>query len=503
MRTTSLCLFALLSTSALWAAEADLETDLGNLWKARDYSVGRASSTAPDGGNKDYRRIAPWETATLADIDGPGMIHHIWMTIMHKDPGHLKKVVLRFYWDGEEHPSVEAPIGDFFCLGTGDVIYEVNSLPVQVGSFKGMNCFWPMPFKRHARITAENQSDIECYALFYYVDYRKGLELPEETPTFHAWYNQRYPADATQDYVILEAEGKGHYVGTNVSILLNVSGWWGEGDDKIYIDGATTPTLKGTGSEDYFGGAWCYKNEFSGPFLGAPMISGEKRFTRGSPWDVYRFHVADPITFQKSIKVQMETGADPAPGKENVRYPLRNHHASVAYWYQTEPHRPFPPLPPAPQRVPHLLPLETDAASSIKEGELMPVAASSEAGLSIRMQNLGDAWSGQLQKWLQFTQAGQWADLRFKVARAGTYRVSIVLTHAVDYGIAEIAINGRTLESKVDCFLDHATHIDKARVSLGRVQLEAGDNLLRLICSGKNPRSNGYLLGIDCLEVEN
>ena len=211
-----------------------------------------------------------------------------------------------------------------------------------------------MPFKQRATITVENQSATDCRSFYYYIDYRKDVKIPRGTPYFHAWYNQAFPADPVADYAIMEAEGKGHYVGCNMSIHLNSEGWWGEGDDHIYVDGAEKPTLSGTGSEDYFCGAWCYSKAFSNLYMGCPLMQSPdpERDTRarmpGCKWNVYRYHILDPIPFEKSIKVHIETGRSPGT---NARRPFTNHHSSVGYWYQTEPHKPFPPLPKAEDRI--------------------------------------------------------------------------------------------------------------------------------------------------------
>ncbi|MBE7560986.1 DUF2961 domain-containing protein [bacterium] len=350
-----------LAVATLWATAhaggSIMPSDISSLWQPQKFTAARVSSTDPTGGNRDAISIRPWDRAVLADIAGPGMIHHIWFTIAHPDPMHLRQLVLRIYWDGETAPSVEAPVGDFFGLGHG-MVYDINSVPIQIGSHKGLNCFWPMPFKQRATITVENQSATACRSFYYYIDYRKDVKIPRDARYFHAWYNQKFPADPVADYVLMEAEGEGHYVGCNMSIHLNSEGWWGEGDDHIYVDGVEKPNLTGTGSEDYFCGAWCYAKPFSNLYFGCPLMQSpdpqrDVRVRRpGSYWNVYRYHILDPIPFTKSNKVHIETGR--APGT-NARRPFTNHHSSVGYWYQREPHQPFPPLPRAAERVSTML----------------------------------------------------------------------------------------------------------------------------------------------------
>jgi D-arabinan exo alpha-(1,3)/(1,5)-arabinofuranosidase (non-reducing end) len=486
---------------AVVSAGKVMPTDISNIWEPQDFTAARVSSTDPTGGNGDRIRIRPWETVTFAEMDGPGMIHHIWFTISHRDPMHLRNMVLRIYWDDETTPSVEAPVGDFFGLGHGDV-YDVDCVPFQTASYKGLNCFFPMPFKKKARLTMENQSEQACGAFYFYVDYRKDIKLPKKINYFHAWYNQAFPADQVKDYVLMEAEGKGHYVGCNMSIHLNTGGWWGEGDDHIYIDGDAEATLTGTGSEDYFCGAWCYREAFNRDYLGAPQVMGADRHKKGSKWNVYRYHILDPIPFKKDIKVHIETGRSPGT---NARNPISNNHSSVAYWYQIEPHKAFPPLPKAKDRISKVLEVTTDAKSPVKEGEKMPIRKKSGGKMTIAGQGKLPAykgsWSGRAHMWYQFTGAGQWADAEFLVDKAGTYNLSAVMTRAKDYAIAEISINGVVVKSDIDCYVGGTT-VDQGKVSLGTVKLKKGANIVRVKAKGKNNMSSGYFLGLDQITLK-
>lgn len=327
------------------AVSTTLGVGLHGIHEPQDFTAHRESSWDQSGGNNDFIQLNPNIEITLANITGPGMIHHIWATCTHPD---LREVVIRMYWDGETNPSVESPLGDFFGLGMG-MTYLLNSAPIQVGSDRGLNCFWPMPFRQEAKVTIENQAQQHCY-LYFYIDYRKDITISQETPYFHAQYNQAFPASQDFDYTILNAQGKGHYVGCNMSIHLNSDGWWGEGDDKIYINGSTEPALHGTGSEDYFCGAWAYTEPFDNLYFGAPLVQGQNRHDRDAKWNVYRYHIPDPIPFSTGIRVDIETYS-------LEREPFPNHHCSVAYWYQTEPHLPFPPLPQ--NRISTLIPMNT------------------------------------------------------------------------------------------------------------------------------------------------
>ena len=356
----TIMLMALLSP----AFAQDPQTWLSNLPQAKDYVQKRSSSYDRTGANADARLIAPGETLTVLDESGTGLITHVWFTIASHDPWHLKALVLRAYWDGEATPSVESPIGDFFGLGLGDYnLYQ--SIPLSVGSDKALNCYFPMPFQKHARITITNEGTIKTDAFYFNIDYRAySKPLPPDQLYFHAQYRQANPnhgwtidwtsngdprvndkpnLNGEDNYVWMEATGRGHYVGVTMSILQNQDDWWGEGDDMFLIDGESKPSINGTGSEDYFLGAWSFgAGPFSYGLYGAPVKGPEKA---GSRTSVYRFHLDSPITFTESLRATIEHGH-------------ANHRSddffSVAYWYQTEPHAQFPHLPPLEERIPKL-----------------------------------------------------------------------------------------------------------------------------------------------------
>jgi hypothetical protein len=345
----------------------DPATWLSNLPQAKDYVQKRVSSYDRSGGNGDARTIAAGETLTLLDEAGPGLISHLWVTIASDDPAHLKALVLRMYWDGEASPSVETPVGDFFGLGLGDY-HSYQSLPLSVGSDKALNSFFPMPFQKHARITVTNEGAQKTDAFYFNIDYRKyNKSLPSELLYFHAQYRQAAPAkgwtnqwhsngdaivndkknlNGEGNYVWMEATGRGHFAGVTMSVLENQDGWWGEGDDMFFVDGESMPSINGTGSEDYFLGAWDFGGHpFSYGLYGAPVVGQE---VAGGRWLLYRFHLDSPITFTKSLRATIEHG------HANVR---SDNYFSVAYWYQTEPHAAFPPLPPLEERIPQIYPV--------------------------------------------------------------------------------------------------------------------------------------------------
>jgi hypothetical protein len=289
-------------------------------------------------------------TAILADIQGPGAIQHIWMTV---DPQHWRQLVLRFYWDNEESPSIEAPLGDFFCNGWC-LRCNVNSLPVAVNPAGGFNCFWEMPFRQNARITVENLSSEVVNSLFWQITYTL-TDIPEDLAYLHAQWRRTNPMKPMQVHTLLDnVRGQGQYVGTYLAWGVNHNGWWGEGEIKFYIDGDQEwPTICGTGTEDYFGGAWGFEfpvgqyGHFSTPFTGMPqVIQPDGLYQSQQRFGLYRWHVMDPIRFQQDLRVTIQDLGWRASLDGQARYHSREDDiASTVFWYQTEPHAPFPSFP--------------------------------------------------------------------------------------------------------------------------------------------------------------
>jgi len=356
MKRSSVSLFGLLPFLFAGAAFGQNPGgSLADLTRPHDYVLKRISSYDRTGGNDDYRALPPGQSLTLLDETGPGEISHVWITIADEERFHLKKLVLRMYWDGETSPSVEAPVGDFFGLGLGDY-FLYQSVPLAVASDKALNSFFPMPFQKHARITLTNEGQQKAEAVYWNIDLRAYKSpLAADTLYFHAQYRQATPntafpgnktnLDGKDNYTWMEATGKGHFAGVTMSVIENQDGWWGEGDDMFFINGEKLPSINGTGTEDYFLGAWDFngKSFFYGLF-GAPVVGQE---LQGAHWSVYRFHLDSPIPFTQSLRATIEHGHANDRG---------DNFYSVAYWYQTEPHAPFPQLPPVQARLPRVMP---------------------------------------------------------------------------------------------------------------------------------------------------
>lgn len=285
-------------------------------------------------------------TVTLAEIDGPGAIQHIWLTV---HPTWWRRLVFRIYWDGEKTPSVETPIGDFFGNGWCERC-NISSLPLAVNPAGGFNSYWEMPFRKKARITVENiDRDETCNGFYYSVDYTL-TDVPKDAAYFHAQWRRSNPLPYKQDHTLIDGvKGQGHYVGTYIAWGVNNTGWWGEGEIKFFMDGDQEwPTICGTGTEDYFGGAWNFEHPqgeyglFSTPFLGLPqVITPDGLYRSQQRFGMYRWHIQDPIRFRKDLRVTIQA----LGWRSGRRYlPQQDDIASTVFWYQTEPHASFPEL---------------------------------------------------------------------------------------------------------------------------------------------------------------
>lgn len=458
---------------------------LGDLSTLKDFKAMRASSSDPNwkDGNGDARPIAPGKTLTLAELKGPGRVAHIWFTIADSERFYGKKLVLRMYWDGESTPSVEAPLNDFFCQGHGMDV-TVNSLPFRVTSNgRGRNCYFPMPFSKSARIEVTNEGNEPCHAFYFYIDWQKLDKLPKDTAYFHAKYRQEYPCVSGKNYLILDAVGKGQFVGCNLSVRTKEAGWWGEGDDFFFIDGETEPSLRGTGSEDYFCDGWGLRQQ-DGMFYGSPIMEGWDNSNRRTT--SYRFHITDPVPFTKSLKMEIEhKGARKLPdGSWNGFLERADDFSSVAYWYQTEPHKDFAWLPTAEQRMYHTGAVTIDGTSLI-------ATAVAENGPAPIKQEVRLFWMPTDEKAV--------LTLKVPIAKAGKYEVIVKCTSSWDYGIYQMSVNGNPVGKKVDLYT--ADVVSAPPMNLGVLDLPEGTFDLKFKCVGKNPESKGVFFGLEEIEL--
>ena len=308
------------------AASARAADDLGQEWKV-----------------KPFLRVNQGETVTLMDTDGPGIIRHIWMV-----EGLSRTHVLRFYWDNEQTPSIEVPAPDFFAVGH-ETFAQVNSAVVVVNPANALNCFWPMPFKKHAKITITNEGEKDLKLLAFQITYSL-TPVPKNTGYFHAQW-RRSKTDTQNPYVILDGvKGRGRYVGTFLSYTQSTNRkWFGEGEIKFFIDGdGKFPTICGTGTEDYFLGSYGFPKPYTNAYSGTTLPSKDSDILPNL-WSLYRWHIMDPICFKKELKVTIQA----LGWGDNGKYlKLNDDIASVAYWYQTEPHASFPALPSPEHRIP-------------------------------------------------------------------------------------------------------------------------------------------------------
>lgn len=449
--------------------------------------------------NWDNYRVAPGATHVLMDEQGPGAITHLWLTFLGPEPqswakdgsANHQEMLLRIYWDGSARPAVEAPVGDFFanCFGRRS---EVISQPVVVEDADSYNCYWRMPFRKSARVEIVNQSDKPISLLYYNVDWIELESLPEGTPYFHAQYRQEYPVQQGKDYVILDTKGKGHYVGTVLSVRTRSPAWFGEGDEKIYIDGEAKPSIWGTGTEDYFLSAWGLRKT-STPFFGVPEF--DQWGIVGGHTSAYRWHVHDPFVFNTGIKVTLEhfgwISPDENPNYKSTSWNEReDDFASVAFWYQTgEPT--FTARAPDAQarRLPSLERLTVFARD---------FADASHHGTGEATKQSLDLYDGAQLLYQPRQAEGAWLEIPFEVKKKEPLRLLLNATKSYDFGRYQASLNGVKLGGVLDLY--------DAKVSNFEFHLldfwpEPGNYTLRLECVGKDPQSQGYYLGLESVRL--
>lgn len=395
----------------------------------------RTSSSAEDmGSNGDSRTMAPGDTLVLLDVDGPGAVTEFWNTVGAYDPFYGRSLVLQIYYDGNERPSVQSPLGDFFGVGHG-IGKDFTSLMVST-SAEGLSrtCYWRMPFREHIKITVTNESTVYPIEDFYFnLNWEKCESLPEDTLYFHAEYRQAFPAEPGH-YTILDVEGKGQYVGTVYSVQQVETGWFGEGDDFIYIDGAETPQLKGTGTEDYFNDAWGFR-EFSKPFYGVSLYEGPFAGDRVS---AYRWHLSDPIVYSKSLRVTIEhrgSVLDLSSGAKKAKLTSSRERpdwvSSVGFWYQYPPVGVRTELPPVEKRI---APYQVVAVSKLPV-KAEPADGISPSAIGINYESpRGDAKIA----------------FDFETAETGVYRINGLFDFAISGAVWQVYLDGKAIGQPMD-----------------------------------------------------
>ncbi len=449
--------------------------------------------------NSDNFRVAPGATNVLLDAKGPGVITHIWLTFLGPEPQAWAKngsadhqeMLLRIYWDGHERPGVEAPVGDFFANSFGKRS-EVISVPVAVEDADSYNCFWHMPFRKSARIEIINQSEKPVGLLYYNVDWIKKDKLPRNTPYFYAQYRQEYPVEKGKDYTLLETTGKGHYVGTVLSVRTRSPSWFGEGDEKIYIDGETKPSIWGTGTEDYFLSAWGLKTT-STPYFGVPYF--DQWGIVGGHTSAYRWHVEDPLVFNTGIKVTMEhfgwISPDENPEyKSNSWNEREDDYSSVAFWYQTG-------QPTFTARAPH--------ARERKLPSLERTVAWARDYGDAKYHGTGETTTQQLEfypgrqlLYMPRQQENAWFEIPLEVKKKEPLRLLINATKADDFGKYQASLNGVKIGPVLDFYSEK---LGSQEFHFLDFWPDPGTYTLRLECVGKNPRSSGYYLGLESVRL--
>lgn len=464
--------------------------------------------------NADAYHLAPGQRFTAAELDGPGEIRHIWFTVASPDRRWPRSLVLRIFWDGAEVPSVETPIGDFFAAGHG-MRANVTSTPIEVTSYgRALNSYWHMPFRKNARLELWNQSASRM-TVYCQVNWVQLPSLPADVLYFHARYHQEFPVKRFSPYTIFDGRGEGHYVGTVLSSQNSFGVWFGEADDRFYIDGESIPSLVGTGTEDYFTDAWNLRL-FSNPNAGVTICEPQSVDCRLT---AYRWHLQAPVIFRKSLKVEIERRSfidyrDPQTGARKTHdFKYRpDFFSSVAFWYQKDVARPFCALPPLSERLNPELWIEVkDLADRLKcSPGLKPVVRSNRT-----CQN-------KTMFLLENDKTGAWLEVPFEIKDEGQYSLSAFQVLFREYGQWKVTLLGGGQTNVLDPALDFydpyvclkenwpesQVYSTVRESKLGVMRLSPGPYTLRFECVGHNPLSlvkksgqPGYSLALDALSL--
>ena len=442
------------------------------------------------GGNGDARTVKPGETLTILDYKGAGIIRRFWVTIAPRSDMQIhRQAILRMYWDGETTPSVEAPIGDFFGVGFGEQ-KDFISLPLNETS-GGYNCYWPMPFHKSAKWTVTNMSTKVLDAFYYNIDFTGYEKIDKGLKHFHAQFNRENPTKKDVNYTILNAEGDGHFVGVTLNMQNRRGHGFGflEGDEMIYFDGEKVPSVNGTGTEDYFSSGWYFdRGLYSAPYHGVTIL--DQKMGRVS---AYRWHIEDAMPFHKSINVTIEHGTN---NDHEADY------SSVAYWYQSEPHKPFPAFTKdASTLLPFIPPPPFKVAGAIEAESLLATAKATSGDVSVQaMEVFGDGWSGDSQLWWLPRESGAVLTLQLPAPDDGEYNLTGYFTKAKDYAKIKVMQGDKQVGEEVNLFGPDV--VPTKAISLGKISLKKGDNAIKIVIFGKDDKSDGYLVGIDAFTLK-
>jgi len=498
--TIRICALILLASTC---GPAQSLTDLPRL---KNYSAHRVSSDNPFiASNDDSKRIFPGETFVMADLRGPGIVDHIWITVADNEFAWPRLVRLRVYYDGKKTPSVDVPLGDFFGVGHG---YErdLDSMPIRDSSFgRARNSYWQMPFRQSCKITVTDEGNRPVTMFYYHVDWQQHTSLPDDVAYFHGYYRQERPAVAGKNYEFVKVKGTGHYVGTVLNVIQAGVGWFGEGDDLFYVDGAQHPQIAGTGTEDYFNEAWGLRVSYSN-WYGTPVAEGERI---GARLTGYRWHVPDPVPFTKSLWAGIEHAGWTYNADGSLRSGFEeraDYFSSAAFWYQKGVNEDLTEPPYGDARLPLGNALQIAVEDSLAE-------VTTEKGKASVQREVD--WGRDL-LFFEAEGVGSRINIPLDVPEKGRYEIVARIAQAPDYGDYYALLDGKptnldsreALTSEIPASGSEVFHnylpeiyvaVDRP---LGWLDLEKGRHTLSFVCVGHDGRSSGYYLGINDVALE-
>jgi hypothetical protein len=468
--------------SCINSYRADIEKILspGALPYLKDSKLIQVSSHDTTGGNNDMITMAAGREATILHVAGPGVITRIWFRIDSDDPYYLRRILLKIYWDKENDPSVEVPLGDFFGSGFAYKQYVTSYLGMPSG---GYTCFFPMPFEDWARIVIVNETGLPLKGFYYQIDYQK-LESPiiSDIGYFHAYWHRDVSTDYDSNFTVLKTRGRGHVVGVNMSIQsYDRSFSFLDGNEEVYVDGEKKPSIRGTGTEDYFSSGWYFnKGEYAGPYNG--LILKDDSLGRIS---AYRFHIPDPIPFKKSLNFTIEHGFNNSDIAD---------YSSTVYWYQVEPNTKFPPILKSGLRIP----LRLIPEANLLEAEKLTFNLGKIRAKVMDMSDYGAEWGGNKQLLIE-SGPGDDFSLNLNRLEENGYNIRIYYTRGPDYGNADVYIGSE----KVGHIRGYAPFIQPG----GYITINNFNNLynnvfLQFVVTGKDSISSGYSVGLDGIKLE-